>query len=173
MEVWRDIPNYEESYMASNYGRIYSKTRFIKQGNKRRLTKGRMLSQKKRKDGYLEVCLSKNNVQKSFTVHRLVMVTFFGDSELTVNHKDGNSKNNHISNLEYCTQKENMEHASATGLLKVGELSTSSKLKNKDVLDIRRLKKEGYKIKYIADKYDISISHAYDIISSRKWKHLK
>ena len=50
-------------------------------------------------------------------VHRLVARAFFGNKEgFDVNHKDGNKQNNTISNLEWCTHKENMQHAFRTGL---------------------------------------------------------
>jgi|GEM_PF-6246773 len=50
---------------------------------------------------------------KKCFVHRVVMMTFKPHEKghtLVVNHKDRNRKNNHISNLEWATQLENIEH---------------------------------------------------------------
>ncbi len=52
-----------------------------------------------------------NGKGKTHTVHRLVMLAFIGPSDLHVNHKDMNIKNNHISNLEYVTLSENTSKA--------------------------------------------------------------
>ena len=51
-------------------------------------------------------------------VHRVVADTFFdGDhSKMDVNHIDGNKLNNHISNLEWCSRKDNIDHAFINGL---------------------------------------------------------
>lgn len=46
-------------------------------------------------------------------VHRIIANTFLENKShinLQVNHKDGNKLNNHINNLEYCTQSENFKH---------------------------------------------------------------
>ena len=175
METWKDIPGYEESYMVSDMGRVYSKTRFIKQGDKRRLTKGRILSQKNRKYGYREVNLYKNNTGSSCAVHHLVCSAFI-DEDITgmdVNHKDGNTSNNALYNLEVCTHLENMRHAIKTGLLKnYGEHSASSKLKDEDIIEIRSLRNKGYKLKDIANLFDISFQHVSDIANNKKWKHI-
>ena len=176
MEVWKDVPGYEESYMVSDMGQVYSKTRFIKQGDKRRLTKGRILSKKLRKDGYYEVNLYKNNVATSCSIHRLVCSAFI-DKDITgmdVNHKDGIITNNSLDNLEICTHLENMRHAIQTGLLKnYGEYSASSKLKDEDIIEIRSLRSKGYKLKEIANLFDISFQHVSDITNNKKWKHIK
>lgn len=52
------------------------------------------------------------------TVHRIVAEVLIPkvNGKGQVNHKDGNKTNNHISNLEWCTQSENALHAFATGL---------------------------------------------------------
>lgn len=55
---------------------------------------------------------------KTFKVHKLVALTFMGNPDgLTVNHIDGDKSNNHVDNLEYVTQSENMLHAHRTGLI--------------------------------------------------------
>ena len=53
------------------------------------------------------------NRRKTFLVHRLVYEAFMGPipKGMWVNHKDGNKLNNHISNLELTTPKQNHEHA--------------------------------------------------------------
>jgi hypothetical protein len=71
--------------------------------------------------GYKHITLSKDNVQKTTLVHRLV-ATAFVDNPLglpQINHKDGNKDNNASSNLEWVTQKSNNHHAIQTNLRKV------------------------------------------------------
>ena len=60
--------------------------------------------------GYLAVHKNKRH----YYVHRLVAGTFLGQpsaSCMQVNHKDGDRKNNHVQNLEYVTQSQNMLHS--------------------------------------------------------------
>lgn len=57
--------------------------------------------------------------QKLFYVHRLVATGFIPnpDDLPQVNHIDGNPINNRVENLEWCTAKQNVEHAFRTGLV--------------------------------------------------------
>ena len=59
----------------------------------------------KSKTGYLRLSVK----GKDMYVHRLVMLAFYGKSDLTVDHIDGNKENNNLNNLEYVTQAENVK----------------------------------------------------------------
>lgn len=76
---------------------------------------GKTLKWQYDRDGYACVML-KNNIHKRARIHRLVLENFDTYSDLTVNHKDGNKLNNHISNLEYLTIEENLEHRYVNGM---------------------------------------------------------
>lgn len=145
METWKDIPSYEGLYQVSDYGRVKSLERLVKNGKDRfYLKKETILKQSMTTTGYKMIGFSVNKEVKYFKVHRLVMAAFFGESELTVNHKDGNPINNHISNLEYCTQAENLEHALNTGLRK------SYRIYEKEIINDYE---KGMSVKGIVEKY--------------------
>lgn len=54
---------------------------------------------------------------RNYYVHHLVAEVFHGESVLEVNHKDGNKLNNHWTNLEYVTRRENHLHGVELGLI--------------------------------------------------------
>lgn len=73
-------------------------------------TTGIVLNQNKNPNGYIRVYIP--SLQKRYSVHRLVAMAFIpnDDNKPYVNHIDGNKSNNNASNLEWCTQKENINH---------------------------------------------------------------
>ncbi|MED3974580.1 NUMOD4 motif-containing HNH endonuclease [Priestia megaterium] len=119
-EIWKPIGGYEEYYEVSNFGRVRSKDRRVSNGPGSYIKKARILKRSKTTTGYWKVELSKDGTKKSLKVHRLVAAAFIDNpnNKPFVNHIDGNPLNNHISNLEWCTQAENMQHAYQTGLIK-------------------------------------------------------
>lgn len=122
MEIWKDIPNYESFYQASNLGRIRSKDRYVKANikyNEIVLKKGKILKQNKKRNGYLTVDLSKENVVKTISVHRIIAKVFLDDysEKLQVNHKNGIKTDNRVINLEMVTHSENIKHAYKNKLL--------------------------------------------------------
>ena len=70
--------------------------------------------------GYYVVNLHKNGVGNVIPVHILVARAFIEntDNMPTVNHKDGDKHNNHVSNLEWVSFSENNSHALENGLRK-------------------------------------------------------
>ena len=102
-EIWKDIVGYEGLYAVSNKGRVKSL------GNDKS-RREKILILHKDKTGYLQVHLCRNGKPKWYTVHRLVLMTFApcdNMKSLQVNHIDEDKTNNHLSNLEWCTCKEN------------------------------------------------------------------
>lgn len=76
------------------------------------------------KKGYYQVTLFIENKPKRIKVHRLVALLFLEENienKPTVNHIDGNKINNHYSNLEWATFKENNQHAIDNGLRNVAQ----------------------------------------------------
>ena len=74
-------------------------------------------------NGYYTIKTFDSFLNKSVNVlvHRLVLSSFYpnpNENNLLVNHKDGNKLNNKLDNLEWVTNKENCQHAIATGLTK-------------------------------------------------------
>ena len=91
------------------------------------------------KIGYCRHGLSVNGKTYYFYAHQLVALKYLPNTEnkRCVNHKDGNKKNNHISNLEWCTHQENTDHAILSGLQSpYKSLSKSWESKRKLILDL-------------------------------------
>lgn len=161
MEYWKDVNGFEGEYQVSNYGRVLS---VYKPSSK----KGMILKPYPNPKGYLWVSLLKNGIEKRRQVHRIVMEAFRGKSDLFVNHKDLNPKNNKLCNLEYVTHTENIHHAIKNGAFpdRSGENNSRSNISNKDRDDIVELRKTK-PTRFIANKYGLSMVHTQRII--REW----
>ena len=104
-EIWQDIPNYENEYQVSNYGRIRSL-----KNNKIHIMSP-ILS---RSQDYYVIGLTRNGTKKQYYIDRLVAEVFIPNPNnySEINHKDENPKNNHIDNLEWVTHSQNVRHSS-------------------------------------------------------------
>ncbi|QGT52809.1 HNH endonuclease [Lactococcus phage CHPC129] len=93
-----------DNYEVSNLGKV------------RNIKSGRILKPYLNEKGYLKHCLSEHNKRKFLFLHRIIATAFIENPEgkPQVNHIDENKLNNDLSNLEWCTVRENMIHGTRT-----------------------------------------------------------
>jgi hypothetical protein len=101
----KEIQGYEGLYRISSDGKVYSLNG----------TKKTYISN----TGYERVNLWKKGKGKKYSIHRLVAIAFIPnpDNYKEVNHKDGNKRNNHVTNLEWCNASQNIKHAYSNNLI--------------------------------------------------------
>lgn len=116
-EIWKPVPNYEKMYEASTYGRIRSLERLVfnKRWQNYQKRKSVILKPSVSPKGYYTVVFGVNGTRMAHSVHRIIAKTFLPnpDNLPVINHKDGNKLNNNVSNLEWCTQKYNVNYGDA------------------------------------------------------------
>lgn len=121
-EFWKDIPDYEGIYQASNFGRIRTapnKTTFSRLLGVRHWKSRIMKGRGNNTITGARVSLWKDGKCKDWLVARLIAITFLGkpdEGKNTVNHKNGNRLDNRVENLEWLSLADNIRHAFNTGL---------------------------------------------------------
>ena len=138
-EIWKDIEGYEGLYQVSNLGNVKSL-------NYNRTGKERILKPGKTKRGYLYVALCKEGKPKMYQVHRLVLSTFNpveNMENLEVNHINENKGKNYLSNLEWTTHKDNVNHG-----------TRNDRISEKNSIPIAQLSLDGKLIKAWKSSYD-------------------
>lgn len=108
MEIWRDIPGYDDIYQASTHGRIRSLDRTDAVG---RRIRGRILKQYRRtthRYTFMQIQLCKLGKGINYNVAVLIAVTFLGPRNgLEVCHGPKGSTYNRVDNLRYDTPENN------------------------------------------------------------------
>lgn len=178
IEEWKDIIEYEGFYQVSTLGRIKSLNRLAKvRGGAFRKVKSSILKLRLNK-GYCIVDLNHNLIKTTHQVHRLVAIAFIPNDEKkpVINHKDFNRSFNYYLNLEWCSYKENTEHASENNRFnpKKGDNHSKSKLSEQKVLAIRRLysMNPNYNRFSLASKLNVDESTIRNVINRKHFKHI-
>lgn len=164
METWKPVVGYESHYQVSDFGKV------------RRISSGRILKPGRMTVGYLFVALCVDGKPKLQSIHRLVAAAFIGNCPdgHQVNHRDGNKLNNVVTNLEYVTRSENIQHGmdnlprKPTSLR--GTLVPNAKLDEAKVRVIKRRLRAGESQKTIADDYGVVRQVIYGIAKGKGWK---
>lgn len=154
-----------EGYFVTEDGKVFSS----KRGSWKELSRS---VQRK----YWSVKLWVNNERKHIHVHRLLAITFIPNPENKpfVNHKDGNKLNCCISNLEWVTRQENVDHAVANNLLasSAGVLNGRAVLTDNQVKEIYQSLLAGVAAIDLARLYGVEQTTIGGIKRRTKWKHI-
>lgn len=165
-EIWKDVVDYEGIYLVSNLARV-------KRIMSRKNPTCDIINNTYHPTGYVHIALTNNGKGRTFKLHRLVALAFIPNPENKpqVNHIDGNKHNNHVSNLEWNTSKENINHAFRIGLNtpRKGEKCPSSKLTEKDILEIRSSILTPLQLSM---KYNVLREQIYKILRRERWNHI-
>lgn len=163
MEIWKDIKDYEGIYQISNYGRIKSLERLILYPDKKhkKTIKNAILKSCDNGRGYKCIYLTKNGKREIKYIHRLVAEAFIENIENKkyVNHKDFNKSNNYVSNLEWCSQKENVNYS-------------SKNMRHENNFNVHK-SKTGYKYIYYRKKEKIYRLNINGLNICKNFKNLK
>lgn len=167
-EEWKLIPDFE-MYEVSTLGRIRRAVAC------KVSPKGRILKLGLPKKGYAKISLVKKKVYTR-TIHRIVAAVFIGEPPLAtshVNHKDGNKHNPRLSNLEYCTPSENVQHSiTVLGNRRDGEHSAAARLTSETVLAIHQDMMNAESPADIMARHGVSETQLYRIKKRQTWKSL-
>jgi len=172
MESFKPIPDHP-GYEASDLGRVRSLDRVVIKhhlGVDREFAlQGKVLAFRKHLQGYRAVSLGN---RKQATVHSLVMFAFVGPRPdgAWINHRNGDKADNRLENLEYCTPKQNQEHAICTGL--APRPPGGDKLTTDDVLQIAERLRQGESTVALGKEFGVSRVMISSIRTGRSWQHL-
>lgn len=175
-EEWRPVVGYEGLYSVSDWGRV----RRDKSG-RGHCRAGSILKacyrhsrKHERAKGYFAVGLHKDGKSRTVMMHHLVAAAFLGPRPdgMEVNHKDGDTENNHAGNLEYLTQLANLEHARVTGLKARGERVGAAKLNPEYVRAIRVLCEIGHEYEMIGRLFGVSGNTVKAVHTRLYWSHV-
>lgn len=166
--IYKDI---KPIYEINKYGQVRNKIT------------GKHLKPEFNKGYYRYTLRCNDNSYKRMLAHRMVALTFISDmtdTDLQVNHIDGNKLNNDVSNLEWVTASYNTRHAYMKGLAKTRRGTRSNFNKHSDefidfIVDRIKL---GYSNKEIRkdlrkyrNDYNTYAKLIYELRTRKKWKH--
>jgi hypothetical protein len=174
-EKWKQVEGFER-YIVSNTGRVISTLR----------SRTKELKPQQDAVGYLHYRLypederlgsygpGRGKRPKLFKAHKLVLETFSPtlDTALEVNHKDGDKHNNHITNLEWVTRRQNIQHSWDLGM-RAGTHKKVARCNRKPIVAVHRDGTCRYFKGNIVAKFGIGCSLAAIANSLRDGKYIE
>jgi hypothetical protein len=171
-EVWEYVPESDKRYLVSNYGRIKSFMYDKVEGRLMNLTLT---------NNFYTIRLKIGKLDKNYFIHKLVASIWIEKpSELHTHviHLDWNSKNNHVSNLQWATKATVVERIAKRqreliSMPNYKKQINNSKLKEKDVVLLKTMIQRGVPHVKIAKLFCISDMQVTRIKRGENWGHIK
>lgn len=170
---FRIIEGYNAAYRVSRNGEVHSA--WTRKGRKCLISDAWRPMKPIRRHGYATVNLSQGGGKKvARPIHRLVLEAFVGPCPEGFHacHNDGEPRHNSVENLRWDTPQANNDDKRLHGTMCRGEAARHAKLREQDVLEIRRLRSEGHTASSLADRFAVSVRNIRAIVSGRSWRHL-
>lgn len=165
-EIWKDVKGFEGKYEVSSLGKIRNK-------NNSKILK------EQDHNGYKRVYLNDGSKQRKKRVHRIVAEAFLEPSKnpkrTMINHKDSDRKNNSVNNLEWCSHRENILHATQKGNIKCNRDYTKSVDRDIEVdVKVIRYMYETTRItqEELASLFNMSTATVFSIINLKTHKKI-
>lgn len=182
-EEWRDVLGYEGLYKISTHGRVESVPRLEQFYSKRwgktqkRFRKSKILKPRLNNSGYLVVNLYSKGTCSLRYIHRLVAEKFCPKRGLDValcevNHLSGDKLDNFYKNLEWSSRQKNSLHSTRVLKKNRGESVGTSKLLEKDVLQIVNLLELGCSQTEVGKMFGVSNHAIYRVANGDNWAWL-
>lgn len=182
-EVWVDYHEMPNRYEVSSFGRVRSKSKRIHgrnvNGDFSYMSKPKIIKVLLTKENYIQARL-RGDDRKDYTrkVHRMVLISFKGLSEVVdrnqVNHKNSVRFDNRLNNLEWLTQKENINHGFSEGGRCLKGENHPSRILNEDIVrDILKRSLNGQKAKQICDELGYKYHTIQKVIVRKNWSHVE
>ncbi len=170
-KIWKPVHDFQGLYEVNNFGQV----RRIHKDHRAK-SKYHILKPCKKRNGYVQVTLSRHCKFKYVGIHTLVLEAFDcpRPNNQQCNHKDGDKTNNRLENLEWVTKSENEKHKFAMHpkcCIK-GSKSPMAKLNDEDVVIIKSRIRDGESCCRIAKDYKVSDACIYHIAKGRHWRHI-
>ncbi len=171
-EVWRVVPNCNNRYQVSNYGRIKSFAYNKKDGQILKCSEI---------NGFKHITLHMDKFRRKIYVHKLVaeiLISKPSDKHIYVTHLDENLTNNHVSNLEWHTKetlvKKHREFAKQKYHdSKIPRAMSNSKLNESDIMLLKSMLERGVVQSKIAKMFCISEMQVTRIKRGENWGHVQ
>jgi hypothetical protein len=165
----RQVPSFPE-YGTTECGKVY-------RISKKKLMATRIIKHTKHDYFSVYVRLSSKGKATNQKLHRLVIEAWKGSApegrKNFVNHIDGDSLNNHVDNLEWCSLSENQRHAISTGLKGKGSELYNASLTEEQVHEICKKLKDGARTKDLSDEYCVSVDAIRKIKAGDTYFHVR
>lgn len=163
-EEWRPAVGYEGVLEVSSLGRVKRLSYVNKLGW---VFQERIIEPSSKKGGYLAVGVKDaSGKQKVPRIHALVAAAFIGPRPkgMVVNHKDFDKQNNRVSNLEYVSHRENIQHSARaarhSGVLSMEEVQALRSLVQRD---------PGIDLQVIADRLGVETQTIRNVLDARTY----